>query len=130
MKQAVEIFYDGKCVICSLEMDHYRGLKHAGRLKFVDISAADFTAQDFGLDPAEIQKVMHARDQNGELKTRMDAFIAIWEVLPGYEFAVKLAKKPWLRPFLDLGYDGFVKIRPFLPRKKRAECDTGHCEIK
>jgi predicted DCC family thiol-disulfide oxidoreductase YuxK len=130
MKQPVEIFYDGKCVVCSLEMDRYRRHKHADRLKFVDISSPQFKAQDFGLDPKDVQKVMHARNKDGELKTKVDAFIAIWEVLPGYEFAAKLAKKPWIRPFLDVGYEGFAKIRPFLPRKKGADCDTGHCEIK
>jgi hypothetical protein len=34
-----------------------------------------------------------------------------------------------MRALLELGYKGFVVIRPYLPRKKIA-CESPYCEIK
>ena len=34
------LLYDAQCPVCALEMDHLRSRNDAGRLRFVDISAA------------------------------------------------------------------------------------------
>ncbi|MBX9769242.1 MAG: DUF393 domain-containing protein [Bdellovibrionales bacterium] len=125
-----EVFYDGLCVVCSLEMKHYEKKARGTNLRFVDISSPEFDATKLGLDPIQVQKVMHARTEDGEIKTGVDAFIAIWKQLPGYGPLAQLVQLPLLRPAADLGYSLFARIRPYLPRKQgKVACTTERCHI-
>jgi predicted DCC family thiol-disulfide oxidoreductase YuxK len=130
-RRVVTVFYDGLCVLCSREIDHYRNQMGADALRFVDITNVQFDAQREGVDPFLVHKVMHAKTADGQLRTEVDAFIAIWEQLPRYHFAARLASHAWLRPILDLGYQGFARIRPWLPRRDRKGCEQSpYCETK
>ena len=126
--EKVAVFYDGACHLCSREIEHYRKKDTREAFSFVDISLPSFQAVELGLDPIQVQKVMHVRAPSGELKTGVDAFIEIWNHLPGFEPLARLATKAYVRPFLDLGYHAFARIRPFLPKKK-AHCDSGTCHV-
>lgn len=124
------VYFDGQCILCSQEIQHYAKLKGAENLRFVDISSPHFSAEAEKVELNKIHKIMHVRDKNGDLQTKVDAFITIWSELPQYQWLARLAKKNTLRFFLDLGYDGFVKIRPYLPRRKNALCTDGTCELR
>lgn len=126
------VYYDGLCAVCSREIDHYRRSRGADQIDFVDICGVGFDPSAHGLDPFGVHKVMHVKRRDGSLATRVDAFIAIWETLPGYTWLARWARAPFIRPILELGYDLFVFIRPWLPRRKAtaAQCDTSpYCDI-
>lgn len=128
--QEISVFYDGLCMLCSKEIEHYKKQPGAERIRFVDICGPGFNATQEGVDPQEVHRVMHVRRADGSLAIKVDAFIEIWKVLPPYHFAARLAKKPWTRPVLDLGYQGFSIIRPYLPRYKNLNCDDSpYCEM-
>lgn len=127
------VYFDGLCVVCSREIDHYRKSRGAGRIDFVDICGVDFDPVAHGLDPFAVHRVMHVKRPDGSLATRVDAFIAIWETLPGYRWLARMARFPLIRPVLEVGYDAFVAIRPYLPRRKAsaAQCDTSpYCDVR
>lgn len=124
--QPVTIYYDGACHVCVLEIDVYKKKDRRGALRFVDIARPEFRAETHGLDPVRVQKFMHVRDGEGNLRVGVDAFVAIWEALEGFGWMANLAKKKWVNPFLQVGYHTFARIRPFLPKKK-VDCDTGAC---
>ena len=130
MEKQVTIYYDGLCILCSKEILHYKKQKGAENFRLVDITAPDFSAKQEQVDPFLVHKIMHVRDENGALRTKVDAFIAIWDALPQYRFLSKLARNSFVRPILDLGYIGFATIRPYLPRRK-ALCEASpYCELK
>lgn len=130
-QSVLTVFYDGLCVLCSREIDLYRRQEGSNSIRFVDIADPSFDAKVEGVDPFRVHKVMHVKTMDGKLRTEVDAFIAIWEVLPSYNFAARLAKLWWIRPALDLGYVGFAKIRPWLPRRKRGNCEQSpYCETR
>ncbi len=122
------VYFDGLCHLCSREIDHYRRQNGSDQLRFVDITLPEFDAQTENLDPKLVHKVMHVKTQNQELKTGVEAFIAIWDHLPKYQWLSKLAKTSALRPFLDLGYQGFAAVRPYLPRKTNNCEQSPYCE--
>ena len=128
--QQLTVYYDGDCPICSREIAHYRQRDTQGRLRLVDIAAPSFDAAAVGLDPATVRKVMHVRLPGGKLVTGLDAFIAIWGVLPGFETLAKLAQQPVINPLLRVGYWAFAKVRPYLPKRQRAACDDGSCATR
>ena len=61
----VTVFYDGLCILCSREIDHYRKSRGADLITFVDICAPGFDPAENGLDPKAVHKVMHVRRQVG-----------------------------------------------------------------
>jgi predicted DCC family thiol-disulfide oxidoreductase YuxK len=78
----VQVFFDGACPICSREVKHYRARDRHGRIEWIDIANPAFHAPAYGLDPARVQQMMHARLSDGRVVTEVRAFVKIWEVLP------------------------------------------------
>ncbi|MBF0290329.1 MAG: DUF393 domain-containing protein [SAR324 cluster bacterium] len=121
------VYYDGACHLCSREIAHYQKKDKLQLIEFMDISAASFEATSEGLNSAEVKKMLHVRLVNGELRTGVDAFIAIWQTLPGYVWMADIAKQSGVKWLLSIAYHGFAKIRPLLPKRKVDQCDTGYC---
>ncbi len=128
--QAGAIYFDGLCIACSAEINHYRKLPGSENFSFIDIAAHDFQAKEHGIDPFLAHKVMHVRDPKGILHQGVDAFRAIWNELPRYQFLYRLSENKFVRALLELGYAGFVKIRPYLPRRKSDCSNSPYCELK
>lgn len=115
----LRIYYDGLCHLCSAEISHYKKVVGHENLSFINIADPTFNASAEGLDSRAVNQFMHVKNDQGLIFTKVDAFIEIWKVLPGYRFAAKIAQLKILRPFLDLGYWTFATlIRPYLPKKK------------
>lgn len=122
-----KVYFDGKCVVCSHEIEFYRRRAGAEKIDWVDISLLSFDALAEGLDPREVTRVFHVRDEAGRLITGVDAFIEIWKRLPSLALWAAGARLPGARPLMQVGYWAFVRIRPWLPRRKD-ECPDGTCE--
>ncbi len=123
------IYYDGLCLACSTEINHYRKQQGSENFLFLDITDSNFHPETHGIDPRQAHKAMHVRDTSGKLHQGVDAFQAIWRELPRYNFLYRLSKRPAVRSILELGYKAFVKVRPFLPRKKQVCAASPYCEV-
>lgn len=121
------VYYDGACPLCSREINHYRQKDTAGRLRLVDIAAPGFDAGAAGLDPVAVNKFLHVRLPDGALVTGLLAFTAIWDVLPGFGLLARAARLPLINPLLRAGYRVFAALRPYLPKRRSAECAGGSC---
>jgi len=120
-KDLLEVFYDGACILCSREMNHYQKLKPTQNIKWVDISSSSFNAQSVGLNPMLVQKYMHAKRGNF-LFVKVDAFLEIWKAYPKYKWMVPIANFKPIRFLFDVGYFCFATLRPYLPKKKCKQC--------
>ncbi len=123
------VYYDGLCRVCSFEIDHYKKKNIEARIRFVDITSADFDENSEGLKNYNYHKHIHAKTMDGTLVKGVDVFLEIWKVLPGFGFLKKTISNPILRPAFDFGYKIFAHIRPYLPKKSKAECDNDRCQI-
>ena len=131
-EKKVTVYYDGLCVLCSREIDHYRKSRGADLINFVDICAPGFEPASHGVDPKAVHRVMHVKRTDGTLATEVDAFITIWDTLPGYWLLAKIARFGVVRFCLNIGYQIFVRIRPYLPRRSAdfyACADSPYCDI-
>jgi predicted DCC family thiol-disulfide oxidoreductase YuxK len=124
------VYYDELCVLCSAEINHYRKQKGSDQITFVDITADSFNALNEGIDPYLAHLVMHAKKSDGTILSKVDAFVAIWSLLPKYHGLYKLSQIQFIRFFMDIGYVIFAAVRPYLPRKNKDGCkDSPFCEI-
>ena len=124
------IYFDGLCMACSAEINHYKKLNGSENFGFVDITSPDFQATEHGLDPHKVHRVMHVKDKDGVLHEGVDAFRAIWSQIPRYQFLARLSDNKVFRSGLELGYKGFSLVRPYLPRKKLDCSASPYCEVR
>jgi predicted DCC family thiol-disulfide oxidoreductase YuxK len=127
MSEKLTVYFDGLCRLCSIEINHYKKQKGADKILFVDITASDFDAKKQGVDPFLVHKIMHVK-RGKKLYTKVDAFIEIWKELPKYNWAVGMAQNILARPILNMGYEVFAVVRPYLPRKKQNCEESPYCE--
>jgi len=116
---ALTVYFDGACALCSVEIGHYAGQRGSEGLCFVDASAPDAqTGGDLGREAA--LRRFHVRRADGELVSGARAFVAVWETLPAWRPAARVARLPGVMPLLELGYRLFLPVRPLLSRIARA----------
>jgi predicted DCC family thiol-disulfide oxidoreductase YuxK len=65
----IKVYYDGLCVLCGREIQHYIKQEGSCNIDFIDITKSDFNPQLEGLDPYLVNKFMHVQDQAGQLYT-------------------------------------------------------------
>lgn len=130
-EQKLKVYYDGLCILCSREIQHYKNQKGSEQIEFVDITNSGFNAQAEGVDPVQVHKIMHAKRPDGTLATRVGAFIEIWQRLPKYRVLARLAQAKAVRAALEAGYSVFAQVRPYLPKRKMAaDCaNSPYCEL-
>ncbi len=127
----LQVYYDGLCELCSREIAHYKKQKGSEKIDFIDIFSKNFNAEELGLNPKEIHKNLHAIALDGRILSGTDTFIAIWSLLPKYQFLAKQASKPLIHKGFKKIYFLFTKIRPYLPRKNEDSCaQSPYCEYQ
>jgi predicted DCC family thiol-disulfide oxidoreductase YuxK len=124
-----KVYFDGKCVVCSSEIAFYRSKPGAAALQWVDLSLPSFDAKLEGVDPDDVIRVFHVRDETGKLITGVEAFIEIWRRVPSLSLWVRLSSLPGAIHALRAGYAVFARLRPYLPRRG-PECADGTCARK
>ena len=139
-KNLVTVFYDGKCGLCSKEINHYRKIAPENVFDWQDITEnqAKLNKQGnlcqnqninyikfnrilvLGISLADGLRLLHAMDQNGKIHVGVDAFILIWSQLNNWIWLGRIVSLPIIRPIINKLYVKFADIR-----FKKLE----HCQI-
>jgi predicted DCC family thiol-disulfide oxidoreductase YuxK len=126
----LRIFYDGSCVVCAGEVEHYLRLDRAGRLAGVDISSPDFDPAPYRISREAFMFELHVIDRAGTIYRGVDSFRAIWRAFPAstlFGMLGTLVGLPLVLPVARIAYRCFARVRPYLP--KRHDCKDGTCRI-
>lgn len=118
------VFYDGQCPLCSREINHYKSLRGADHLIWIDITQDHESMNSHGLQLANAMARLHVLGTAGEWHTGAWGFIELWSHLPGYRWLSRLLRLFRLVPALDWIYTRFAGWR-LKHRCKGASCDTG-----
>jgi predicted DCC family thiol-disulfide oxidoreductase YuxK len=117
------VFYDGQCPMCSREIAHYRRLRGAEQLAWIDITQqSEQVMACYGLDIEKAMARFHVCDASGRFHTGAWGFAELWSHLPYYRWLSTLLRKTRLLPMIDRGYSWFAKWR--LSR----QCSNGLCK--
>jgi len=116
-KSKTTVYYDGLCYLCSFEINHYKTMRGAENIRFIDITSASFDPQKENVDPVKVHESLHVKDAEGRIYTGLDAFIQIWKKIKAFNKVADIASKKSIKRVLNLLYLGFATIRPHLPRK-------------
>jgi predicted DCC family thiol-disulfide oxidoreductase YuxK len=107
------VYFDGSCPLCRAEIGIYHRNDRDGALCFVDISA-ESASVPAGLARRRALERFHVRNEKGQLFSGAAAFAEVWDRLPGWRWAARMAGFPGAMAALELGYRLFLPIRPFL----------------
>ena len=118
------VFYDGSCPLCSREIRHYQRRRHAGRLRWVDVSTPEYDSTEFGLDQTRAMARFHVMDRHGDWQTGAAGFVALWSELPAYRWLATFIRQLRLVSLLDWCYQHFSNWR------LRRQCSTSECDKK
>jgi predicted DCC family thiol-disulfide oxidoreductase YuxK len=115
------VFYDGGCPLCRREIAFYGRLDRDRKIRWKDVAGSQGELRSCGLTRREALAVIHARKPDGDLARGAEAFVEIWRRLPWFRRVAPLAAWPPALWFLERGYRGFLKIRPWLTGRRPLE---------
>jgi len=126
----LKVFYDGACIVCATEIEHYLRKDSGEKLVAIDIGSPDFDPVPYGISFADFMREMHAIDRDGLVFKGIDSFWAIWQAFPAstvYGLMGRVIQLPLVNRLARICYWLFARVRPYMP--KRHQCDSGSCSI-
>lgn len=118
---AATVFYDGACPLCRREIAHYRRLRGADRLAWIDIAGVNAPLATYGLSREGAMARFHVLDAAGRWQTGAFGFAELWSHLPAYRWLASTLRSLRLLPLLDRVYVRFARWR------LRRACDERSC---
>lgn len=117
------MYYDGGCPLCRAEIASYQRAEGGDSLRWVDAQGCGSAELGAGLDrPAALAR-LHVRRTDGSLVQGAAAFVEIWSALPRWRWLATLARLPGVLALMDIGYDGFLRVRPLWRRSSDGVTD-------
>lgn len=107
----ITVFYDGKCGLCAREIDHYRTIAPSGVFDWQDITESDEALKQEGISVSKALKLLHAKDQQGQMHIGVDAFILIWSHLKRWRMLAVFVRLPVIRQIANFAYRKFANWR-------------------
>lgn len=107
----ITVYYDGKCGLCSREINHYKKIAPDGVFNWQDVTSDDRALNQDGIALSEALKSLHAKDRDGQFHTGVDAFILIWKELKGWKYLGYILALPIIRPCAQFAYKNFANWR-------------------
>lgn len=112
-QSSMTLYYDGACPVCSREVSLYRKLDREGSIRWHDVSESEGDLGSDGVNQTDALAIIHARLPDGRLVTGVEAFIAVWDRLPGFRRFAGVARWRPVTWMLEKGYAWYA------PRRKR-----------
>lgn len=108
----IKVFYDGKCGLCSKEINHYKKIAPKDIFAWIDITeVSEENLSEENLDFLSCLKLFHVKDNDGELYKGIDAFIIIWSQLDRWRYLAMIIKLPIVYNLARFSYNQFAKWR-------------------
>jgi predicted DCC family thiol-disulfide oxidoreductase YuxK len=120
--RSATVFFDGACPLCRREIAHYRRLRGADRLHWVDLARERDLLADYGLNHDVAMARFHVLDGRGQWQTGAWGFAELWSHLPAYRWLARTLRALHLLPLLDRAYGRFARWR------LQGRCRSGSCD--
>lgn len=120
VRALIEVFYDGKCGLCSREIGYYKRLTPSTSIVWNDIATHPELLQGTGMSQSEALLYLRVRDEQGMIQTGLDAFLVIWRQFRGWRLLGALAALPGVYRGVSFAYRKFADRR----FKRHAHCQA------
>ena len=121
----LNVFYNGACPVCRVEISHYMKLAEQHRIKnltFTDLAQHPDALARYSLRADQAKRRLYAETAGEALLSGIDSFIAIWERLPWYRGLAKVVQLPGVRHVAAVVYDCLaVPLLAWINRRREAK---------
>lgn len=107
----ITVYYDGKCGLCSKEINYYKTLPTTTEFDWQDITISGEELEKEGISYSQGLKLLHAKDHDGKLHIGVDAFILIWKQFKYWRILGALIGLPIIKQLAQLAYKSFAHWR-------------------
>jgi predicted DCC family thiol-disulfide oxidoreductase YuxK len=107
----ITVFYDGKCGLCSKEINLYKKIAPAGIFIWQDITESMEGLKAHGVNLSDGLRRLHAKDDQSALHIGVDAFILIWKQLKYWRILGLFVSLPLIRHLANFAYNIFADWR-------------------
>ena len=119
----LDVFYDGDCPICAIEVAFYERRDKANLISWRDITSLAEAELPAGKSREQLLGKFHTLDASDDWHVGVDAFHAIWQRLPLFRRLAWTFKTPGLRQIAELAYRTFLAWQGRNRRKRQANAD-------
>lgn len=106
---SLTIFYDGKCPLCSLEMETLKGYDSKNLIVLEDLHQADFKSRFPNINVQKAMRVLHG-EYKGKILLALDVTHRAWTLVGRGSFVAPL-QFPVIKQAAHLGYLVLAKYR-------------------
>ena len=107
----ITVFYDGKCGLCSREINYYRRITQGGSFSWRDIANDPTSLSELGISQSDALRRLHVLDSFGSVHVGVMGFIAIWQRMRYWRFLAIAIKLPVVLPLAKFFYNKFADYR-------------------
>ena len=107
----IKVFYDGKCNLCSKEINYYIRIAPSGIFDWQDVNLMNDEFVNTGIKISDALKILHVIDVNDKLHLGVDAFIVIWNNLTYWKILARVLSIPIIRKVANIAYKVFANWR-------------------
>ena len=107
----IEVFFDGKCGLCSKEIAYYQSIAPSGIFAWMDIATDASPLAAHQISQADALRHLHVRDAAGNWHIGAAAFLVIWQQLRYWRFLAVLVGLPIIRQIAAMVYNRFADHR-------------------
>jgi len=139
------LYYESACPLCNAEMTNLMLRNTEGRLRFADVSAAEFNDVPAGTTMQDLLDLIHARTADGRVIKGVEVFRLAYEAV-GLKRISAAIRLPVLGPLVEWVYPLLARNRHRIPRRlvgllfegatrraaeraALARCDSGTCSL-
>ena len=120
-----KVFYDGKCWLCSKEINYYKRIAPKNIFEWHDIASNPEKLKDLHVSQYDALMYLHAIDQKSNLIIGVDAFILIWGHLKYWKILSIFVKTPIIYSIAKITYKLFANYR----FKRLSHCQTASQKV-
>ena len=107
----ISVFFDGKCNLCSKEINYYQRIAPKNTFNWVDITKTPDELDKFEIKLSDGLRLMHVADSRGNIFTGVDAFIIMWKQIKYWKFLGLFVSLPIVKQIAKLLYQFFADWR-------------------
>ncbi len=107
----ISVFFDGKCNLCSKEINYYQRIAPKNTFNWVDITKTPGELDKFEIKLSDGLRLMHVADSRGNIFTGVDAFIIMWKQIKYWKFLGLFISLPIVKQIANLLYQYFADWR-------------------
>lgn len=107
----IDVYFDGKCGLCSKEIRYYQTIAPSGVFTWHDIAHDPAPLATLGISQEAALRRLHVIDKNKTRHQGVDAFIVIWQKLPYWSLLALFARLPIIHKIAQIAYNRFADYR-------------------